>query len=206
MLFEKEISDPDPRIGYRIGWYAIKTAGRTDLPEAVDMKRPKPASWEACIKYAYLGRYVLCSEIDGWSMIASMSLIPYDMAYGFPIIVSHLRNLSRRYGNAACFVNDRTSDYFCVSHAENGVINDAYAYGGESEYENREYLSSELENRLISGRYRLNPEFARLPFAVSEKLIIDVAEEWSVSPIRFGPDANLRVMLMSKKCVLSEPA
>lgn len=118
--------------GYKIQWYAIRTADTAEVAEAFQLDQPQPANWQTGLTAAFQGYYFISPPLAGWTLAVN-AFMPDLGAAGADNPLETIKRLSSRFGEACYFGSHRVVDYYAWAKAVNGELIRAYSYVGESD-------------------------------------------------------------------------
>lgn len=165
-------------------WLAVKNAQLPVVQAALDLHNPVPCSWGEGVSRLGPGRLFLSPPIHGWILVIGNGLPDptddVDRCFHF------LVRLSRSLGQVQFFSMDRAVNHHAWVRADGGRIRRAYAWAGETLWNQGAVTPAESELCLKcfaygegSGMASMASDEASVPNA---DRLIALAARWSLDP------------------------
>lgn len=185
--------------GYKIVWIAVKTNNKSELSKIIGLKNVKPSNWTRGIENAYDKSVFITPQIGEWTLAVGMGLPFGDNQESIEKLEEILNKLSSVFGEAHFFGTHRVVEYHNWMKSVNGKMERIYSYIGESlknikvygkptETESKLNLFNSFSEEAKSDKYynRKDLEYA------DEKLVMKVAESWSVNPTKLTERTDIK--------------
>jgi hypothetical protein len=205
----KPRSDPkpfQPRGHYRPSifeqscrWAVVKTTHIAAVQSALGLHNPMPCSWEDGLAGLTSHRLFVSPPVRGWILIVGPGLpdpsVDIDRCYHFVV------RLSRALGQVQFFSLNRAVDHYCWVRAEGGRARRAYAWAGETLWNEGPLTPAEVELGVQCLDYCEKPtgsdvaaDLALIPNIPNVEKVIPMAGRWSFDPTSLDENM-LRVAL-----------
>jgi hypothetical protein len=168
-------------------WLAVKANSPAVVQAAFHLNRPTSCSWEEGLAEARDDKLFISPPIAGWVLVVGSGLPEpaedVDFCYRF------LTDLSRKLGHIQFFSVSRVVNYHCWALVERGHIYRAYAWAGETLWNQGPLTAAERDLGLVCFNYGSEQN----PFAIREVLtqntdnVNQLAARWSVDPSTSTP-------------------
>ncbi|HEX4121565.1 MAG TPA: hypothetical protein VH619_13170 [Verrucomicrobiae bacterium] len=168
-------------------WLAVKASNPAVVQAALHLARPTSCSWEEGLAEAREDKLFISPSISGWVLVVGSGLPEpaedVDFCYRF------LTELSRKLGHIQFFSLSRVVNYHCWALIERGHIYRAYAWAGETLWNQGPVTAAERDLGLVCFGYGSEQN----PFAIREVLTVNtdnvnqLAARWSVDPCAYSP-------------------
>jgi hypothetical protein len=168
-------------------WLAVKTNDPFVVQIALHLNRPTACSWEEGLAEAREDKLFISPPVSGWVLVVGPGLPEpaedVDLCYRF------LTELSRKLGHVQFFSASRIVNYHCWALLERGHVYRAYAWAGETLWNQGPLTAAERDLGLVCFGYGTEQN----PFAIRELLtansdnINQLAARWSVDPGACSP-------------------
>ncbi len=169
-------------------WLAVRAANARAVQEALKLHRPTPCSWEEGLAEAREDKLFICPPMAGWVLVVGPGLPEAaedpDRCYHF------LRALSRKLGQVQFFSVSRAVNYHCWALLEKGRVFRAYAWAGETLWNQGPLTAAEKEMGMRCFDYAVEPNplgFGEAMAANCEK-VNSLAGRWSIDPGAISPE------------------
>jgi len=169
-----------------IRWLAVKAARSAVVQAALNLHGPIPCSWEEGMAEARDDKVFISPPMSGWVLVLGPGLPEpaedIDGCYHF------LANLSRKLGHLQFYSVNRALSYHCWALMEKGHVFRAYAWAGETLWNQGPLTAAEKELQMRCLAYCGEPDSAlREALAINCERINQLAARWSVDPAAIAP-------------------
>lgn len=168
-------------------WLAIKAVNASVVQAALHLHRPTPCSWEEGLAEAHEDKLFISPPMSGWVLVVGSGLPEPsedpDRCFHF------LTGLSRKLGHVQFFSANRVVQHHCWALLEKGRVFRAYAWGGETLWNQGPVTAAEKDLEMLCLEYAAEQS----PFALREAMAANVekvnqlAARWSVDPCAVSP-------------------
>lgn len=172
-------------------WLAVKCNNPEAVQSALNLQHAVPSSWEDSLADTRGDKLFVSRPISGWVLVVGAGLPEpsddVDLCYCF------LRDLSRKLGNVQFYSVNRVLNHHAWALLEDGVVYRAYAWAGETLWNEGFVTAAERELGMVCFDYG-NPIdlFAtRDALAADTEKVNPLAARWSLDPAAI-PHANWR--------------
>jgi hypothetical protein len=168
-------------------WLAVKASRASVVQAALNLHRPTPCSWEEGLAEAREDKLFISPPISGWVLVVGPGLPEpaedVDACYRF------LAGLSRKLGHLQFFSVSRVVNYHCWALMERGHVFRAYAWAGETLWNQGPVTAAEKELQMLCLDYggEQNPFALREALAATAEKVNQLAARWSVDPAAVSP-------------------
>lgn len=163
-------------------WLAIKAGHPSIVQAALRLHHPVSCSWEEGLAEAHDDKLFISPAISGWVLVVG-SVLPepaedVDACYRF------LTALSRKVGHVQFFSSSRVVNYHCWALMEKGHVYRAYAWAGETLWNQGQMTAAERDLGMLCLGYgsEHNPFTMRDALGSNSEKINQLAARWSVDP------------------------
>ncbi len=169
-------------------WLAVKTADPSVVQDALHLHGPTPCSWEQGLAEAREDKLFISPPVSGWVLVVGPGLPEPaedpDRCYHF------LTALSRKLGQVQFFSVNRVVNYHGWALLEKGRIFRAYAWAGETLWNQGPVTAAEKELNMLCLEYvsEENPFSLREALAANSEKVNQLAARWSVDPAAIAPE------------------
>lgn len=163
-------------------WFAVRSTSIDAVADTLALHNATPCSWGE-------GMSVLCEHplfisppVKGWILIVGQALpdpsLDIDECFRF------ILNLSRGVGQVQFFAANRAVNHHAWVQADDGNIRRAYAWAGETVWNQGEVTDAEQELQMRCYDYGEGSELAVFPFeeSTNSEKVGALAARWSVDP------------------------
>jgi hypothetical protein len=165
-------------------WLAIRSGNPQLVQAALGLNNPKPCSWEEGLSAAHEQKLFISPPIRGWVLVMGSSLPEPndDVDKCFRFIVE----LSRKLGQVQFFSLNRAVNHHAWVHAEQGVIQRAYAWSGKTLWNQGTLTRAEIE--LVMKCYGYGEGEERVDYGRPDPAVLNterlplLASRWSLDP------------------------
>jgi hypothetical protein len=168
-------------------WLAVKASKSSVVQAALNLHRPTPCSWEEGLAEAREDKLFISPPIAGWVLVVGPGLAEpaedVDACYRF------LVDLSRKLGHLQYFSVSRVVNYHCWALMERGHVYRAYAWAGETLWNQGPVTAAEKDLQVLCLEYGGGQSsFAlRDALAANAEKVNQLAARWSVDPAAVSP-------------------
>ncbi len=175
-------------------WLLVRSSEIGPVQAALGMTNPAPCPWSEMVGRMQERKLFISPPVQGWVLVCG-NLLP-DPADDPDRCFHFVLRLSRALGSVQLYSVNRSVNHHAWIRAENGQVFRAYAWAGETIWNQGEMTAVERELGLKCFDYgelpTLFPFSAReAHFANSEKVAL-LAARWSIDPITMHSQAGLR--------------
>jgi hypothetical protein len=166
-------------------WLAIRCSDILKIQAVLGLHNPTPCSWSDGFSRSSDRKLFITPPVQGWSLVVGQGLPEpgddIDQLYHF------LTQLGRALGSVQYFHAERVFNHHAWVRIENNQIYRAYAWAGETLWNQGEATAAEKALELKCYAYGENP----IPFPFSPRdshgsnteKVIQLAARWSVDPM-----------------------
>ena len=168
-------------------WLVVRTHDPARVQAALRLHQPTPCSWEDGLVEAREDKLFISPSISGWVLVVGAGLPgPFedvDECYRF------LLNLSRKLGQLQFFSASRVLNQHAWVLMENGRVWRAYAWAGETLWNQGLLTAAEKELDLRCFDYGSEPDFFSVKdeLAANSEKVGQLAARWSLDPAAIRP-------------------
>lgn len=188
-----EVPAPGRRAARRPGlpgrWLAIKCANPLKVQEALRLHKPMPCSWAEALAAAHEQKLFISPPVGGWILVFGPA-VP-DPAEDVDKCYLLMLELSRKLGQVQFFSANAALQHHAWAQASEGEIVRAYAWAGQTLWNQGPLTRAELDLRLKCFDYaeELPPlRFAESnPVARNTERVRYLAARWSIDPAAINP-------------------
>jgi hypothetical protein len=168
-------------------WLAVKAKDPFVVQAALHLGRPTACSWEEGLAEAREDKLFISPSASGWVLVVGPGLPEpaedVDLCYRF------LSDLSRKLGHIQFFSTSRVVNYHCWAMLEKGRVFRAYAWAGETLWNQGPVTAAERELNLVCFSYAAeqNAFAIRDAVTVNSDSVNQLAARWSVDPGACSP-------------------
>lgn len=163
-------------------WLAIKGHHPSTVQAALHLHAPMPCSWEEGLIEARERKLFISPPVAGWILVVGSSLPDptedVDECYHF------LTNLSRKLGQVQFFSTNRVLNHHAWALIDKGRIFRAYAWGGETLWNQGQPTAAEKDLKLTCFDYGSGAiGFEQKDVvALNAERVPTLASRWSIDP------------------------
>ena len=169
-------------------WLAVKAVNPAVVQAALNLHRPTPCSWEEGLAEAREDKLFISPSISGWVLVVGPGLPEPaedpDRCYHF------LTALSRKLGHVQLFSVSRVVNYHCWALLEKGHVYRAYAWAGETLWNQGPVTAAEKDLGMLCLEYasEQNPFALREALSANSEKVNQLAARWSLDPAAISPE------------------
>lgn len=165
-------------------WLVVKSTRVEAVQSALGLHNPFPCSWGEALSRSTPGSLFVSPPVRGWILVIGPGLPDpsedVDRCYHFIV------KLSRALGHIQFFSAHRALNHHAWIRAERGQIRRAYAWAGETVWNQGPVSQAERDLGLLCYEYGESPNLMELspsanPVPNAEK-IMQLANRWSLDP------------------------
>jgi hypothetical protein len=165
-------------------WCVVKGRQISSVQRALGLHNPIPCSWGEGTSRLTGGKLFVSAPIRGWILVMGQGLP--DPGEDVDRCFHFIRRLSHVLGQVQFFSSNRAANHHAWIWAEGGHIRRAYAWAGETLWNQGELTSAERELGVKCLAYTEKPEpidvaSSNSPVSNSEK-VTSLAARWSFDP------------------------
>lgn len=166
-------------------WIAVRCSNIVKVQTALALDNPTPCSWSEGFSRLQDRKLFISPPVKGWSIIVGQGLP--DPSEDTDRLFHFLMRLGNQLGSVQYFCANRVLNHHAWVRIENNRVYRAYAWAGETLWNQGDLTAAEKELELKICNYCENP----LPFpftsrdshvANTEK-VLQLAARWSVDPM-----------------------
>lgn len=164
-------------------WLAIRSNDSRLIQAALGLHSTTPCSWEDGLQEAREHKMFVSPSIEGWVVVVG-SAMP-DPADDVDACFHFLRELSRKVGQVQFFSANRVLYHHAWALADQGNIFRAYAWAGETLWNQGPVTAAERELRIQLFAYGTERSafLNRDPLLSNSEKVFRLAARWSVDPL-----------------------
>ena len=166
-----------------VRWLAVKSNNPSTVQSALGLQAAVPCSWEEGLHEARDQKMFVSPPINGWVVVVGSALPdPADDVDG---CFHFLRELSHEVGQVQFFTVNRVLNYHGWALVDRGNVFRAYAWAGETLWNQGPLTAAERELQLRCFDYATDRNvFAqREPLIANTEKVPRLASRWSVDPM-----------------------
>jgi hypothetical protein len=163
-------------------WLAVRCNNAAMVQAALNLRQAVPCSWEEGLVETSEGKLFVSRPISGWVLVVGPGLPEpaddVDVCYRF------LRDLSRKLGNVQFYSVNRVLSHHAWALLENGEVYRAYAWAGETLWNEGFVTAAERELGMVCFEYgcEVNVFVSREALAGDTEKLNQLAGRWSLDP------------------------
>lgn len=171
-LFFQTQSPPRPA-----SWLAVRSVSPESVKEALGLHRAAPCSWTEGLAGSH--EFFISPRVHGWVIVTGLGLpSPSD---DVDACFLFLTALSRKLGHVQFFYADKHSRHHAWARLDDGCVTRAYAWAGETVWNQGIETLPEIETRMKFFGY--GDATATMPDAESNfEKVPQLAARWSLDP------------------------
>jgi hypothetical protein len=168
-------------------WLAVKANDPYAVQAWLHLNRPTSCSWEEGLAEAREDKLFISPPVSGWVLVVGAGLP--DPAEDVDACYRFLTELSRKLGQVQFFSASRVVNYHCWALIDKGRVFRAYAWAGETIWNQGPITAAERELGLVCVGYGAEQS----AFAIRDALTVNtdnvsqLAARWSVDPCACSP-------------------
>jgi hypothetical protein len=162
-----------------VTWLAIRAATPEAVLQTLGLDRTAPCSWSEGIAGDH--EYFISSRINGWIIVTGIA-IP-NPADDVDECFHYLISLSRKLGHVQYFHAEKFSHHHAWMRLDDGCVTRAYAWTGETVWNQGLKTAAELELKMKCFAYAQESFSVRAIEENFEKVSL-LATRWSLDPAR----------------------
>ena len=174
-------------------WLAVRSLDRKAVQTALGLDHFAPCSWAGGMTGGH--GFFIGPPVNGWIIVTGSGLpnpdSDADECYRF------LTELSRKLGHVQFFQAERVLHHHAWVHVENGVVKRAYAWAGETVWNqgNKTADEEELSMKCFGyGEYPSTASWAAAEWTAANAAKVPLlAARWSLDPARIDGSLRKRV-------------
>jgi hypothetical protein len=169
-------------------WLAVKAVHASVVQAALNLHHPTSCSWEEGLAEAREDKLFISPPMAGWVLVVGSGLPEPaedpDRCYHF------LTGLSRKLGHVQFFSVSRVVHYHCWALLERGRVFRAYAWAGETLWNQGPVTAAEKDLRMLCLAYasEQNPFALREALSANAEKVNQLAARWSIDPGAISPE------------------
>jgi hypothetical protein len=163
-------------------WLVVKAANPALVQAALNLRHPTPCSWEEGLIEARDNKLFISPSISGWVLVMGSGLPgPFEDVDDF---FHFLSDLSRKLGQVQFFSASRIVNHHAWILMERGRVFRAYAWAGETLWNQGPLTAAEKELGLRCFEYCSEPNLYSVKdeLAANSDRVCHLAARWSVDP------------------------
>jgi hypothetical protein len=170
-------------------WLAIKSSNPLRVQQALHLHKPMPCSWADALAKPQDQKLFISPPVAGWVLVFGSGLPDPsdDVDKCFKLIL----DLSRKLGHVQFFSLNRSLNHHGWAKASHGEILRAYAWAGQTLWNQGPITPSEIELDFKCLDYAEPMHKIRLsdpnPFVSNTEKVPALAARWSIDPAAIAP-------------------
>jgi hypothetical protein len=178
-----------PAMGLPNRWLAIKSSNPVRVQQALHLHKPMPCSWAEAITKPHEQKLFISPPVAGWVLVFGSGLPEpsEDVDACFKLLL----DLSAKLGHVQFFSMNRSLNHHGWAKASHGEILRAYAWAGQTLWNQGEVSQAELELEFKCFDYAEPAHKLRLseanPFIANTEKVPALAARWSLDPAAIAP-------------------
>ncbi len=165
-------------------WLALRGQSLQAVQSALAVHNPRACSWSDALAAPFEPRLFISPPVRGWILVMGCDLP--DPADDVDECFKFLTDLSRKFGEVQFFSRNRAVGHHSWARLENGVVIRAYAWAGETSWNQGTQSDAERALKLYCLPYTTNSETLGIPdrerLALNTERVVRLAAAWSVDP------------------------
>jgi hypothetical protein len=166
-------------------WLTVRCSNIIKVQNALGLGNPKPCSWTEGFSKISESRLFISPPVQGWIMIVGQGLP--DPGDDIDLLYHFLMKIARELGSVQYFSANRVFNHHAWARIENGEVYRAYAWAGETLWNQGELTAAEKALELKCYEYGQPPIpfpfSARDSHAANTEKVLQLAARWSVDPM-----------------------
>ena len=163
-------------------WLAVRCKNAAAVQAALNLRHAVPCSWEEGLVETSEGKLFVSRPISGWVLVVGPGLP--EPAEDVDVCYRFLRELSRKLGNVQFYSVNRVLNHHAWALLEDGKVYRAYAWAGETLWNEGFVTAAERELGLVCFEYgcEVNVFAHREALAGAAEKLNQLAGRWSLDP------------------------
>lgn len=200
------VTDPTPDspigFGYKTTWWSFLSRDTQAVADAIGLVNPQPCNWHSGIPASYENGIFISPPVGNWTLVTGFKLPPSGEQMETECLASLLK-LSSQFNEVQFFSTHRVVEYHVWARAVEGKLNRGFGYIGESgEFfwnvgdngtEAKLGWQFPTQDELDSDSGELETDDWDWP---GEEHVMEIAAEWSVSPVELESEKSPGVGLI----------
>ena len=167
-----------------VRWLAVRSQNPQAVQDALGVQHVRPCSWSDALAPSFEPRLFIAPPVNGWILVMGCDLP--DPADDIDVCFKFLTGLSHKLGEVQFFSRHRAVSHHGWARIEDGHVVRAYAWAGETLWNQGEVTNAERDLKLRCLPYAETGEtfgFAeRERFALNTERVVRLAAAWSLDP------------------------
>jgi hypothetical protein len=167
-------------------WLVVKAGDPALVQAALNLHHPTPCSWEEGLNEAREDKLFISPSVSGWVLVVGSGLPgPFE---DVDVCFRFLSNLSRKLGQVQFFCASRVVSHHAWVLMERGHVFRAYAWAGETLWNQGPLTAAEKELGLRCFDYASEQNLFTFKdeLAANSERIGQLAARWSLDPAMLG--------------------
>ena len=165
-------------------WLAVRGQNPHAVESALAVHNPRACSWSDALATPFEPRLFISPSVQGWILVMGCDLP--DPADDIDECFKFLTGLSRKLGEVQFFSRNRAVSHHGWARLEDGKVVRAYAWAGETLWDQGIPTDSERDLKLRCLAYTESSEALSLAerevFALNTERVVRLAAAWSIDP------------------------
>lgn len=165
-------------------WLAVRGQNLHAIQSALAVHNPRACSWSDALATPFEPRLFISPPVRGWILVMGCDLP--DPADDIDECFKFLTGLSRKLGEVQFFSRNRAVGHHGWARVENGQIVRAYAWAGETSWNQGTPSEAERDLKLFCVPYTESSETLGLTereqLALNTERVVRLAAAWSIDP------------------------
>lgn len=167
-----------------VRWLAVRSQNPQAVQDALGVQHVRPCSWSDALAPSFEPRLFIAPPVDGWILVMGCDLP--DPADDIDVCFKFLTGLSVKLGEVQFFSRHRAVSHHGWARIEEGRVVRAYAWAGETLWNQGEITTAERDLKLRCLPYAETGEVLgfgeRERFALNTERVVRLAAVWSIDP------------------------
>ena len=172
-------------------WLAVRSDNPRAIQAALGVQHPRACSWSDALATPFEPRLFISPPVDGWIVVMGCDLP--DPAEDIDECFKFLTGLSYKLGEVQFFSRHRAVAHHGWARLSDGKVLRAYAWAGETLWNQGEVTQAERELKLRCLDYTQSTEALGLAerelLVLNTERVLRLAAAWSIDPTAVGGDA-----------------
>lgn len=169
-------------------WLAVRSQNPHAIQTALGVRHPRACSWSDALATPFEPRLFISPPVDGWIVVMGCDLP--DPADDIDECFKFLTGLSHKLGEVQFFSRYRAVAHHGWARLNDGKVLRAYAWAGETLWNQGEVTEAERELKLRCLAYTQSTEafglVERELLALNTERVLRLAAAWSIDPTAVG--------------------
>ncbi len=179
----------NPRLVTPCRWLSIQSSEPIRVQEALQLHKTTPCSWLEALTFSQDQQLFITPPVNGWILVLGSGLPSpsYDVDKCYVLLLE----LSRKLGEIQFFSANRISNHHAWAQARDGRIVRAYAWNGQTIWNEGAMTRAEADLHLTCFDYAEAPQSfedaMNNPVVINTQRVSRLASRWSIDPSSIDP-------------------